>query len=296
MNRFIIYFIVLFTTFFVTAQELNCKATVVANQISGSNKQVFKTLEKAINDYMNNTKWTNKTLKKQEKIQCVMTLNIAEQTGSNSFSGNLQIQVVRPVFNSTYLTPVLNYSDADISFTYEEFQPLILNETSFESNLTSFLSFYAYVILGVDADSFENKGGDTYLKKAEKMLLLAQQSGYKGWNSIDGDATRFQLIDGLLNNTYQAYRAAMYTYHLHGLDTMSKDKKKAKLQIKNAVISLKEIFSKRPNAYLLRIFLDTKEDEIMSIFKDGPNINTVDLKEMLMRVYPARNNSWSKIR
>ncbi len=294
MNRLIIAFFVLLIAN-INAQELNCKTTVNSNQISGSNKQLFKTLEKSINEFMNNTKWTNKRYKTQEKVQCVLTINVTEQTGSNQFKGNLQIQVVRPVYNSTYLTPVLNYNDEDITFTYEEFQPLLYNESSFESNLVSLLSFYAYVILGTDADTFAKNGGSEYLKKAERILLLAQQGGAKGWNSIDGSFTRFKLIDGMLDATYKQYRLLMYAYHLKGLDIMAKDKAKAKQNIANAIIMLKNIYQKRPSAYLLRIFLDTKADEITAIFKDGPKINTSSLLETLMRVYPAKNNSWEKI-
>lgn len=279
----------------MNSQELNCKITVVSNQLSGSNKQLFKTLEKSINEYMNNTKWTDKQYKVQEKVQCVMTLNITEQTGNDQFKGNLQVQVVRPIYNSTYLTPILNYSDNDISFTYEEFQPLLFNETSFESNLVSLFSFYAYVVLGVDADSFSINGGSAYLRKAEKVMIMAQQGGSKGWSSIDRGFTRFKLVDSMLDATYGEYRSTMYTYHLKGLDTMVDDKTKAKQNIANAIVDLKEIYQKRPSAYLLRVFLDTKADEIASIFTDGPKINKTDLVEMLMRVYPARNNSWSKI-
>ena len=295
MHKLIIIIFLLIGMINLNAQELNCKATVVSSQISGSNKQVFTTLENAINEFMNNTKWTNKSFKSQEKIQCVMTLNISEKVDSDTFKGNLQIQVVRPVYNSTYLTPLLNYSDNDILFNYEEFQPLMLNKTSFESNLVSLLSFYAYVILGVDADSFSSNGGDNYFEEAEKIMLLAQQGGAKGWNSIDGRATRFQLIDGLLDATFAVYRDMMYKYHLHGLDVMAKDKTKAKKGIVSALMKLRQIYSKRPNAYLLRVFLDTKADEILSIFKDGPKVNTQNLKEVLMKVYPAKNNSWSKI-
>lgn len=294
MKKLIVAFFV-FIVISANAQELKCKTTVIANQISGSNKQLFKTLEKSINEFMNNTKWTNKQYKKQEKVQCVITISITEQIGSNQFNGNLQVQVVRPVYNSTYQTPVLNYKDEDIAFTYEEFQPLIYNENSFESNLISLLSFYAYIILGTDADTFARNGGSEYLKKAERMMLLAQQGGAKGWNSIDGSFTRFKLIDGMLDTTYKEYRTMMYMYHLKGLDMMAGDKVKAKQNIANTVTNLNRIYQKRPSAYLLRIFLDTKADEITSIFKEGPKVNTSSLLETLMRVYPARNNSWKKI-
>jgi len=296
MQRYFIILLFLLSFNAVNSQELNCKVTVNASQISGSNKQLFTSLEKAVTDFMNNTKWTNKNFKSQEKIKAVIVLNINEQTGGNKFSGSIQLQAVRPTFNATYQTPILNYNDDDVEFVYEEFQPLIYNETSYQSNLTSLLSFYAYVILGFDQDSFALKGGDEYFKKAEQILLIAQQGGRKGWNSLDGNTSRFQLIDNVLNAMYKNFRSMMYEYHIKGLDVMSKDQPKAKKNIANAIIKLKGIYSRRPSAFLLRIFLDTKSDEIESIFKDGAKIDTRDLREMLMRVYPSKNESWNKIK
>lgn len=296
MQRYFIILLFLLSFNAVNSQELNCKVTVNASQISGSNKQLFTSLEKAVTDFMNNTKWTNKNFKSQEKIKAVIVLNINEQTGGNKFSGSIQLQAVRPTFNATYQTPILNYNDDDVEFVYEEFQPLIYNETSYQSNLTSLLSFYAYVILGFDQDSFALKGGDEYFKKAEQILLIAQQGGRKGWNSLDGNTSRFQLIDNVLNAMYKNFRSMMYEYHIKGLDIMSKDQPKAKKNIANAIIKLKGIYSRRPSAFLLRIFLDTKSDEIESIFKDGAKIDTRDLREMLMRVYPSKNESWNKIK
>ena len=280
----------------IQSQELNCKVTVVASNISGSNKQVFKTLEKSMSDFLNNTKWTNKSYKKQEKITCVLTFTVNEQKGSNQFIGSIEMQAVRPVYNSTYQSPTLNYKDDDVNFTYEEFQPLIYNKTSYESNLTSLLSFYAYTILGFDADSFSLKGGDKYFKQAQQILLTAQQGGAKGWNSIDGNKSRYQLIDNILNNTYTAYRTMMYNYHLKGLDYMFKDKTRAKRAVANAIIRLKQIYLRRPSAFILRIFVDTKADEIAAIFKDGPKIDTRNLREMLLKVYPAQSKNWKEIK
>jgi len=295
MQKIIFIFLLILGWNTVNSQELNCNVTVVSSQISGSNKQVFATLEKSISDFMNNNKWTNITYKKQEKIQCALIVNITEQSG-NDFSGSIQMQVVRPVFDSTYQTPTLNYKDDDVSFTYEEFQPLLYNETNYESNLTSLLSFYAYVILGFDSDSFAEKGGDKYFKKAESIVAIAQQGGKKGWNSLNGRKSRFQLIDEILDTRYSTYRDMLYNYHINGLDLMFKNKELAKKNMAKSIINLRSIYSSRPSSFLLRLFSDTKTDEIESIFKDGPKINTVDLKEMLMRFIPANNESWNAIK
>lgn len=294
MQKHLLFFLI-FLGYFSQAQELNCTVTVSADQISGSNKQIFKTLEKAVTDFMNTTRWTEKVYEKQERIQCALHINITEKN-NNQFKGTIQVQSVRPIYNSTYQSPLLTYQDANVDFTYEEFQTLLFNETSFESNLTSLLSFYAYIILGFDVDSFSLKGGQDYFKKAENLLLTAQQGGAIGWSAMDGNKSRYQLINDLLNDSYAAFREMLYNYHLKGLDTMSKDKKKAKEVISKSIISLQSIYSRKANAFVLRIFADTKAEEIESIFKDGPMMNTSALKAMLLRVYPAKSANWNAIK
>ncbi|HFS67091.1 MAG TPA: DUF4835 family protein [Flavobacteriia bacterium] len=278
------------------SQELNCVVTVNHDQVRSSNNQVFNTMEKAISDYLNKTQFTNKKYKKQEKVKCALTINITEQPDNDKFKGSLQLQVLRPVYHSTYESPILNHVDKDISFQYEEFQPLIYNKTSFESNLTSILTFYAYLILGFDDDSFALYGGTENFKKAQEVMLVAQQGGYIGWKNIDGNTTRFILIDNLLNNTFRTFRLVMYNYHRKGLDTMYKNKINAKKQIANAIVRLKQIYTIRPNAYLLRIFVDTKQDEIVAIFKKGPRIDTTNLVETLMKMYPSKSDFWKDIK
>ncbi len=290
----VIVFIFMFS--FGFSQELNCVVTINHDQIKTSNDQIFKTLEKSINDYLNQTKFTKKNYKKHEKIKCALTINITKRPDNDKFEGSLQVQVLRPVYRSTYESPILNLVDNDVSFQYEEFQPLIYNKSSFESNLTSLLTYYAYVIIGMDEDTFSLYGGTENFENAQEVLLVAQQGGNKGWKSMDGSMTRFTLIDNLLNDTYKNFRLVMYNYHLKGLDIMYKDKILAKKNIATAISRLKPIYLIRPNAYLLRIFLDTKQDEIVSIFKDGPRVDSVNLIETLMKIYPAKGDFWNQIK
>ena len=278
------------------AQELNCLVIVNADQIQNTNSQVYNTLQNAITEYINNTKWTNNTYKPQEKINCAITLNILEQPSSNEFKGNMTVQASRPVYNSTYQSPILNYKDDNLSFTYNEYQPLIYNANSFDSNLVSILTFYAYTILGMDADTFSLKGGEQYFKQAENVVNQAQQGGYSGWNRIDGNNTRYQLNENILSPVYEDFRQIMYTYHIKGLDLMSDNKKEAKKNIADALMKLQNIYNRRANAYLLRVFMDTKSDEIVDIFADGPRISTTNLKEILLRIYPTFNEKWEKIK
>lgn len=279
----------------VNSQELDCTISINSDKIPGSNKQIFKTLESALNEFVNQKRWTSFNYKPQERISCNLTLTILEHTGSE-MKGHIQIQSSRPVYNSTYLTPIFNYKDDNFSFRYTEFEPLLFNENSFESNLVSVVSFYIYSILGMDADSFSLNAGTSFYTKAQDVVVQAQQSGYAGWNQNDGSQTRFALIDNILSPTYSKFRDVLYKYHLKGLDAMTIDKEQAKNEIASAVIDLRSIFDVKPNAFLLRVFMDSKSDEIVDIFSDGPRFNTSKLKEDLLRISPINASKWNDIK
>jgi len=292
------YLIILFllVTIQSKSQELNCVVNINSSEIGISNKQIFVTMQDAIFEYMNNTKWTNIGYKEHEKINCTITINILDNPAVNQYKGSLQMQVSRPVYNSTYKTSLLNFNDNDISFNYEEYQPLVYNENSFDSNLVSLLTFYAYTILGFEADSFGYKGGDSFFKQAEKVVNLAQQSGGKGWKKIDGNNTRYQLNENLLSPVYDQYRKTMYEYHLMGLDRMVDDKTGGKETIAKSIIDLQKLYNDRPNTFLIRVFMDTKSDEIVDIFSDGPRIDTSELRDVLSRIFPSFDPKWSEIK
>lgn len=295
MRKVLHIIVILFSVMQLKAQELNCTITVNADKIPGSNKQIFATLENSLNEFVNQKRWTNFNYKPQEQVNCNLTLTILEQIG-NDLRGHIQIQSSRPIFNSTYLTPVFNFKDDNFSFQYTEYEPLLFNENSFESNLVSIVTFYVYTILGMDADTFTLNGGTSFYTKAQDVLVQAQQSGYVGWNQNDGNQTRFTLIDNILSPTYKLFRTAMYEYHKNGLDIMSQDKKRAKQKIAASIIGLKTIYDTRPNAFLLRIFMDSKANEIVEIFSDGPRFDTFKLKEDLIRISPINASKWNEIK
>ena len=292
------YFVLLLMFFGVgsTAQELNCTVNINSAEIGVSNKQVFVTMQNAIFEYINNTKWTNITYKEHEKINCSMTINILDNPSANQFKGSLQLQVSRPVYNSTYTTSILNFNDNDISFSYEEYQPLVYNENSFDSNLVSILTFYVYSILGFEADTFGYKGGENFHKLAESVVNVAQQGGATGWKKIDGNNTRYQLNENLLSPVYEQFRKTMYEYHLHGLDKMVDDKRGAKENIAQSIVGLQSLFNDRPNTFLIRVFMDTKSDEIVEIFSDGPRVDITELREVLSRIFPSFDSKWDDIK
>ncbi|UMB60634.1 DUF4835 family protein [Lutibacter sp. A80] len=295
MRKIVQIVFALFAFIQLNAQELNCTITVNSDKIPGSNKQIFTTLQNSLNEFVNQNRWTNFNYKPQELINCNLTLTILEQSGTD-FKGHIQIQSSRPVYNSNYVTPVFNFKDDNFSFQYTEFEPLQFNENSFESNLVSIVTFYVYTILGMDADTFSLNGGTAYFSKAQDILVLAQQSGYTGWNQNDGTKTRFTLIDNMLSPTYDMFREAMFNYHFNGLDQMSRDVKTAKQTVFKVIENLKTIYDARPNAFLLRVFMDSKADEIVDIFSDGPRVDTSELKEDLLRISPLNASKWEAIK
>ncbi len=276
------------------AQELNCKVSINYDRITNANTQIFKTLERSLTDFINKTRWTNQTYKDNEKIECSMLINVSGY-GSDQFVASIQVQSARPVFNSTYTSPVFNYNDKDFSFRYIEFENLIFNPNSYDSNLVSVIAFYSYMIMGMDADTFSLKGGDQYYDLAQNVAILAQGSGMKGWNQSDGNLSRYFLINDMKSNTFSPYREALYQYHV-GLDMMADNQKLGKEKIKTSVKTLSEIYDLRPNAFLTRIFFDAKSDELVSVFSGGPSIAVADLVENLNRISPLNSSKWGKIK
>jgi hypothetical protein len=276
------------------AQELNCSVVVNAQLTGNENVQVFKTMEKQLNEFVNNTSWTNKSFKPQERINCSMVITI-QNYNSDLFQGTLQVQSSRPVYNSSYSTPIYNFNDRDFTFRYLEFQNLVFNPNQFESNLVSVLAFHIYIILGMDADTFQLHGGDEYFDEAQTILNYSQQENFKGWKREDGNQTRFVLIDNILSPTFEEFRSAMYKYHLKGLDVMSSDPRKGKDQISEAIQDLNAMNQRRPNSFLMRVFFDAKAQEIEDIFSGGPSVDIADLVSILTKIAPTHASKWRNI-
>ncbi|MGB1283326.1 MAG: DUF4835 family protein [Polaribacter sp.] len=295
MRKFIFFFLVVFSILNINSQELNCLVTVNHQQIAGSNKQIFTTLESALTEYINQTKWTNREVKPEERINCAMTI-IVTSRDANTFKATLQIQSTRPVYNSTYASPILNIKDNDFTFKYNEFDPLIYNKNSFDSNLISTITFYTYIILGTDADTFKKYGGEENLKEAQNVMLQAQQSGLASWSNQVGKQNRFTLIDNLLSPKLKTYRNTLYEYHRNGLDNFSSNEKNAKQKLENSVLSLEGLYNRTVGNYLIRVFFDAKADEIVNIYSDGSDTRSEQRLVQVLRKISVNNNSkWSKI-
>ena len=277
------------------SQELNCNIVVNAQQTGNENIQIFKTLERQLKEFINNTRWTKKTYKVQEKIECSMNIIISNYTGDN-FEATIQVQSSRPVFNSTYSTPVYNFNDKNFNFQYLEFENLIYNPIQFESNLVSVLAYHVFIMLGLDADTFSPNGGDVYFQQAQNIVNYSQQgNSFKGWKLEDGLQTRFTLIDNLLSPTYKEFRTVMYDYHINGLDVMSDNPKSGKEKIASTLNDLNSMNQRRPNSFLLRVFFDAKGDEIADIFNGGPSVNVTNVIDILNRIAPTYTSKWRNI-
>lgn len=294
MQKIVSLFLLFFLSF-AQAQELNCTVKVNAEKVGGTNTQVYKTLEKALSDFVNKTNWTGQEYKTAERINCSMVINVTANT-SDQFTATIQVQSSRPIFNSTYSAPVFNYNDKDFNFNYTEFQNLTFNPASFDSNLVSVMAFYSCMIIGMDSDTFSLNGGSSGFELAQEITNVAQAGGYKGWGQGDGKQNRFFLINDMVSNTYSPYREAVYQYHIEGLDLMNKDLKGAKIKIAEAIGTLAKLHDIRPNAFLTRVFFDAKSDEIVSIFSGGPNIPIADLVNNLNRISPLNASKWALIK
>lgn len=293
--RKILSLLLIFFVGFSYAQELNCTVAVNADQVGGTNTQVYKTLQKSLTDFINKTDWTNQGFKNNERINCSMFINVSAVTGS-TFTATLQVQSSRPGFNSTYSTPVFNFNDKEFNFDYTEFQNLNYNPNSFDSNLISVVSYYSLMIIGMDADTFSPEGGTPYFEMAQQVVNVAQAGGYKGWSGSEGNSNRFFLVNDMLSPTYQPYRDAMYQYCFEGIDNMNRDQKGAKEKIKAAIAKLLDIYKVRPNSFLMRVFFDAKSDELVSIFSGGPQVTVTDLADTLNRISPLNSAKWAGIK
>lgn len=295
MRNFFSIFLYITTTLAIEAQELNCTITVNSDQVGQTNQQIFKTLERSLNDFVNKNKWTNRVYNENERISGNMFITVTEYE-SDRFKANIQIQSSRPVYNTSYESPIFNYKDNFFDFQYQEFQPLFYNQNAFESNLVSVISYYVYIILGLDADTFALEGGTEYYKQAQKIVTQAQGSGVSGWNQATSDRTRFELVDNLLSNTYREYRVAMYNYHRKGLDILADNNSTGKQVISGTMRLFETMISRRPNAFLVQTFFDAKSEEIQNVFSDGPKMDIIQLKETLNKIAPLYSSTWNEIK
>jgi len=276
------------------AQELQCSVSVVAPSVQGTNKQVFETMQTAIIEFMNGQKWTDNVYSPEERIQCSIMINIKEIKSVDDFTGTVQIQSRRPIYNSAYSSVMLNYLDQDFDFRYAEFEPLIYNPNSFESNLVGVLAYYAYVILGYDYDSFSKMGGTKYMEKAQDIVNQAQNSPQKGWRSFESTRNRYWLVENYLNEQHRPLRDCMYQYHRQGLDVMNDKPEEGRKEVLAAIEKLQKVHRAKPGSFAVQVFFDAKSEELINIFSESFSMEKGRAIEILSEVDPANATKYNK--
>lgn len=277
------------------AQELNCNVEINTSQVQNVNKQVFETLQSAINDYMNTTKFTGAQFNANEKIECKLFFTIKEQNDTK-IAGDLQVQSTRPVYNSTYSSTILNFKDTKIEFEYQENEPLVFNENNMESNLTAILNYYAYLIIALDFDTFGPRGGDPYWERVDQVVRMAQSSGESGWKQFEDTKNRAAVLSAFTDPATSTLRDMLYNYHRKGLDEMSVSPDKGRSQITQSLDALKAVYDVAPMSVGLSLFKDAKLDELVNVYTKGTQDERDRVYELLYGLYPTEQTRLDMIK
>ena len=294
-----ILIILLMVGSWLNAQELRCTVTINSDKIEGSNKQVFETLRAAIEEYINFNRWTNMTYAEHEKIECNMMILVNTVT-DNMYSCEMTLQSKRPVYGTTYTTPLLNFRDKNFNFTYQEFDRIEYQQNQFTTNLTAMLAYYCYLIIGHDQDSFQRLGGTPFFQQCEEIVNTCQSASMEGsessgWRAFDSNRNRYALINNLLDEAFKKYRNYYYEYHRLGLDEMSGNVKNGRARIAEGLPVLREAYRARPATYVINTFLDAKADELVDIFSKGTDQEKKDAYDILMDIDATRQQTYDRI-
>lgn len=274
------------------AQELTCKVKVMHDKIQGVDKEVFTSMERNIIEFMNTRKWTNDQYGTSEKIECNILINLFNKVDQSSFEGTISIQASRPVYNTNYNTPTVNFVDRDLKFSYSQYVPLQFEDNRVSgndpmvSNLTAVLAYYSYLILGLDYDSFAPNGGADLFKKAQNVVNNAPESGktITGWKAVEGNKNRYWIIDQIQNPRFAAFRTYWYSMHREGLDNMYKKPEEAKKVVLDGIPKLVQLNKENPGSILLQFFFNAKSDELVNIVAQVPREQRLSYIGMLQQV------------
>lgn len=283
----------------LSAQELNCSVTINSDLIEGSSKQVFATMATAIEEYMNQNRWTNMTFAEKEKIECSMLIVVKAVT-DNIYACEMTLQSRRPVYGTSYTTPLLNFKDNNFNFTYQEYDRIEWQQNTFTTNLTAMLAYYCYLIIGHDLDSFQRLGGTSCFQQCEAIVNTCQSASMesleqKGWKAFDSNRNRYALINNLLDEAFKKYRNYYYEYHRLGLDEMINNVTNGRARIAEGMPVLKEAYRARPATYVINTFLDAKAEELADIFSKGTDKEKKTVYDLLMDIDPTRQSTYERI-
>lgn len=291
-----ILYLILFSQFSF-GQELNVSVSINTPQLTLTDPKVFETLEGTLSDFVNSQKWTEDAFEPEERINVNIQLTITSEISESSFKAEMAIQSTRPVYGSGYETAILNHVDKNIDFVYEQFQPLEFSNTAFIDNLSTLMGFYIYIILGLDYDTMSPFGGEIYFQQAQSILNnipSSAQAQFKGWAARDGNRNRYWIIENLLSPGLRNYRKAMYDYHRQGLDFMESDLIKARAVILTSLEELDGANKKYPNSMILQMFVNSKADELVEIFKAATSTEKTKVKQVLGRLDPSRASKYRR--
>ncbi len=295
--KFLLGAIIVLFSFPTSAQELKCQLTVNAQKITGVDPSVFQTMQTALSEFMNSKSWTNDQFAPEERIECSMFINIDASSAQDVYNASITIQLSRPVFNSSYNSPMFNFIDKDCILTYAQNQPLDFNVNQYASNLTSILGFYAYTLIGLDYESLSKGGGAKYFTQAEQIMnnVPTNAPDSKGWKPFDGQRNRYWLINNLQASKYDLFRQALYEYHFLGMDNFYDKPAVARLNVMNALDKLDKIARDNPNCILLSIFFQAKSDELVNVFSGADMGEKSKVLTVLRRVDPSNSTKYDKL-
>ncbi len=281
--------------FAVQAQELRCNISVSTQKIQGTNREMFTNMQKDMYEFVNNRRWSSNVFSYDERIEANILITLDEQSGGDEFKGTMQVRVSRPVYNSSYNSVLLNFKDNDVNFKYREFEALEFNESGQNSELVNLLAFYAYIILGLDYDSFSLMGGNEFFNKAENIVAQCQNAREAGWKSFEGRRNRYWLINNLQDRSYASVRECIYRYHRLGLDAMADNVNEGRLEVVSALELLQKAHRSKPNSYIMQVFFDAKSDEIVNIFKPAFTDERKRVYNIVSEVNPANVSKYSAL-
>lgn len=278
------------------AQELNANVRVNYQNVQTTETRVFEDMQQAFQQFLNNRKWTNEVFATEERINCNFVINIEKMPSIGNYEATVQVQSSRPVYNTSYETLLLNFADRDWQFQYVESQPLEFNLNNFSTNITSILAYYAYIVIGLDYDTFSELGGTEYFERAQQIVNNAQQQG-PGWDQFGSNRrrNRYWLVQNLLNQQMTPIRKGVYTYHLKGLDTFIQDEETSRRNILEALNEMQEIAKLFPQSILLISFFDAKNDEIINIFSKGGMQIRREAYNTLVKINPVQTEKYDVI-
>lgn len=277
------------------AQEFRANVEVNSQKVEGTNRSAFETLKEQMTTYLNETKFSDATFGAQEKLECNVFLTVSEYN-DDRVKGELQVQLIRPVYNSTYTTTLFNFRDTRVEFDYRDGDPLTYNEMQPESNLTAILDYYANLLLAIDFDSFSPRGGDRYYDRAQSIVQAMQSSGEIGWRTFEDTKNRAAVLSSYTDGNTSGIRQLLYDYHRKGLDEMSTSPDKGRGVITQSLQQVKKIYETAPMSVALSIFRDAKLDELVNVYSKAPETERKEVYDLLQPIYPTESQRLDKIK